>query len=411
MAIERYTLAGLSITRSEWFSRVDGWSNSSTLPIDFVKCVSIDELRMRVKGGQNFSAVMVDAEYIQLDRELETFIDSAGALLVVIGNESDLTRKELRRSKCLPSTFERTDLARFLAHNCRPSHTFSSIADTLEPPQEKYASASSIIAVTGPGGTGTSTVAMILSQLIGQTSQTSGSVVLLDGKQHPELAMLHDTNVVAPSIHELADACRFAIPSHEKVRDYTFHINSRNYDLLLGAQTSLGWAALRPERIDLTFATLRSAYDVVVADIAPEFDGESTIGSIDIEEHNYISRYIARSAQQIVIVGRDTAKGLFSTARVISDLIRFEVSPNSIQVVIIGERGRRFEFRKTKAAILDLTDLPRETPVTPLPYFPEIEAIHHDVSPFPRKITMPLVDMANGFASALGTPTKAEAIA
>ena len=48
-AADRWVLLGLAGPRSGWFADVSRWANESTIPVDFVKCVSADEVRARME--------------------------------------------------------------------------------------------------------------------------------------------------------------------------------------------------------------------------------------------------------------------------------------------------------------------------------------------------------------------------
>ena len=41
-ANDRYVVLGLAHVRSPWFREVSRWATSAVIPIDFVKCVSVD---------------------------------------------------------------------------------------------------------------------------------------------------------------------------------------------------------------------------------------------------------------------------------------------------------------------------------------------------------------------------------
>ena len=71
-----------------------------------------------------------------------------------------------------------------------------------------------VIAVTGPGGTGASTVAMSAAQAVSTgVGGQPGNVVLADLCLRAEQGMLHDSQSVAPGLQELVDAHRSGRPS------------------------------------------------------------------------------------------------------------------------------------------------------------------------------------------------------
>ena len=67
MTPDRYVLLGLAGVRAGWFGDVAHWATSATLPVDFVKVVSLEEARARLLSGRPFSALLVDAGLTALD--------------------------------------------------------------------------------------------------------------------------------------------------------------------------------------------------------------------------------------------------------------------------------------------------------------------------------------------------------
>ncbi len=52
MSTERFVVLGLAHVRAGWFVEVSRWSTSGVMPIEFVKCVSVDEVRGRLAGAR-----------------------------------------------------------------------------------------------------------------------------------------------------------------------------------------------------------------------------------------------------------------------------------------------------------------------------------------------------------------------
>ncbi len=65
-----------------------------------------------------------------------------------------------------------------------------------------------LVAVTGPAGGGSSTIAMALAQGLAATAGQAGMVLLADLALHADQALLHDAGDVVPGVQELADAHR-----------------------------------------------------------------------------------------------------------------------------------------------------------------------------------------------------------
>jgi hypothetical protein len=70
MAADRYVVLGLARARAGWFGQVARWATAAALPVDFVKTVSGEEVRSRLRSGRPFSALLVDGGLAALDRDL-----------------------------------------------------------------------------------------------------------------------------------------------------------------------------------------------------------------------------------------------------------------------------------------------------------------------------------------------------
>ena len=52
---DQFVVLGVARVRSTWFRELSQWSTSAALPVDFVKCISLDEVRARLGSGRAFS--------------------------------------------------------------------------------------------------------------------------------------------------------------------------------------------------------------------------------------------------------------------------------------------------------------------------------------------------------------------
>src|SRR5439155_21583743 len=116
MAGDRYVLLGLAQARSSWFRAVAQWANSASIPAEFVKCVSVEELRARLASNRSFSAVVVDGSLAALDRDLVDTAMRAGCAVIVI-DDRRATRDwaALGVHDVLPDFFDRKSLLDALA--------------------------------------------------------------------------------------------------------------------------------------------------------------------------------------------------------------------------------------------------------------------------------------------------------
>src|SRR5690606_17358199 len=84
MPADRYVLLGLAGVRTRWFGDVARWATSAALPVEFVKVVTVEEARARLRSGRPFSAVLVDAGMAALDRDLVELAAGLGAAVVAV---------------------------------------------------------------------------------------------------------------------------------------------------------------------------------------------------------------------------------------------------------------------------------------------------------------------------------------
>lgn len=319
MTRERFVLAGLARARAPWFRSVAGWATSASIPAEFVKCVSAEELRAMLDGPRRFSAVLLDGGLPATDRDLLASVREDGAAPIVIdapGVARDWS--ELGAAAVLPATFERDALLDVLSTYATmvpigdTSPTEPAAADPIALPHAP------VVAVCGPGGTGTSTVAMALAE--GLAATHDGTVLLADLRRHAEQGMLHDARDVAPSVQELVEAHRGRRPAAAEVLEHTFFVEERGYHLLLGLRRARYWAVLRPRVFEAAFSSLQRVFDTVVADVDADLEGEADGGSLDVEERNVMARTVAGRCAVAFVVGRCDAKGVHALVRVIADL-------------------------------------------------------------------------------------------
>ncbi len=335
----RYVLLGLAPARADWFRDVAQWANTGMIPAEFVKCLSAEEVRARLSSGRPFSALMADASLPALDRDLVDTARAAGCAVVVVGDGRrgrDWTG--LGAAATLASRFERKDLIEALAGHA------SLIGRADRPPVVDEVAAEvgwrgPLVAVTGSGGTGASTMAIAIAQGMATDPRHGGSVLLADFCLRAEQAMLHDARDVVPGVQELIDGYRTGRPTIEEIRATTFAVPERGYRLLLGMRRSRAWSTIRPKAFHAALDGVRSAFRAVVADVDADVEGEDGGGSIDIEERNVMARATCATADVVVAVGLPGMKGIHSLAGVVTDLVDLG-TPTGRIVVLVNQAPR-----------------------------------------------------------------------
>lgn len=332
---ERYVVLGLAPARAAWFRAVGSWANSGALPAEFVKCLSAEEVAARLASGRPFSALVADGCLPAVDRDLVARATASGcAVLVVDDRRVNRDWAGLGVARVLPADFGRDDLLHALAAEARMVQRSHARAEDLVARPVPTGWRGTVVAVTGPGGTGASTVAMALAQALGDDVRQAGMVLLADLRLHAELAMLHDAGDVCPGVQELVESHRGGLPSADEVRSLVLTPAGRPYHLLLGLRRARFWPALRPQAFAAAFESLEHAFRIVVCDVDADLEGEDDGGSVDVEERNVMARTAAARAQVVFAVGLPTMKGLHGLVRVIDGLLAFGVAADRILPVL-----------------------------------------------------------------------------
>ena len=303
------------------------------IPVEFVKCVTVEEVRARLASGRAFSALLIDSGTPGVDRDLIDESRACGcAVLVVDDGRHRRDWTALGAAAVLPATLTRADLLDAL-----DVHAVAISRHDVLPTRELATNASwrgRLIAVLGAGGVGSSTVSIALAQGLGSDVRLGGLVLLADLCLDADHAMLHDVGDVMPGVQELVDAFRNGDPSASEVRAVTFSTGERPYDLLLGLRRHRDWVTIRPRAFDAALDGARRVYKAVVADVDPDVEGETQCGSLDVEERNLFARAVTSRADVAVVVSLPTPKGLHRMVRIVDALLEHGVQPGRIAPVV-----------------------------------------------------------------------------
>ena len=353
MAGDRYVLLGLARPRAAWFRDVGRWATSAAIPAEFLKCVSVEELRARLAAGRNHSAVLLDGSLPAVDRDVVGAAREAGCVVLVVDDgRGGRDWAGLGAAAVLAPGFSAEVLLDALAtHATMVGRQAAGIeGEGTAGSVDLGVDRASVVAVLGPGGTGVSTVAAALAQGLGHAEAAPHPVLLADLALHAEQAMLHDVRDVVPGIQELVEAHRSRRPSAGEVQALTFSVVERRYALLLGLRRARYWTTLRPRAFGAAFASLRASYGVVVCDVTADLEGEDDAGSADVEERNLMARTAVPAADVVFAVGRPGVKGVHALVRVLTDLGRAGVPAGRVVPVFnMAPRAPRARAELSKA--------------------------------------------------------------
>lgn len=391
---EHYVVLGVARPRAEWFRDVGHWATSASLPAEFVRCLSLDEVRARLRSGRRFSAVLLDGDLPGVDRDLFDEARTAGAAPVVV-EEGPVRRPwaELGAAAVVTVPLDRDALLATLDEHAAPARDLPH-SPTVLVEAEAPAASGRLVAVTGPAASGSSTVAAALAQGLATDPSTSGRVLLLDAALDAVQGLLHDTDDVVPGLQELVEAHRAGRPGADEVRALTWDTGVRGYDLLLGLRRHRDWTALRPRAVEAATASLRGAWPVVVADVDGDLEGEPETGSLDVEERNLLARHLTATADVVVVTGTPTLVGVHRSVRLLADLLLHGVDAERLVPTVVGaprSRARRAEIARAVGRLLgELVPGAAVASPLPLPHRPDVESAHRDGGPLPRALVDPL---------------------
>jgi hypothetical protein len=334
MKDDHWVVLGLASPRARWFSELARWSTTAAVPVDFVKCVSAEEVRVRLATGRSYSALLVGGDAAGLDRDLVDTTRAAGAAVIVVDPTIPRDWNDLGVDRLLPCAFERADLMAVLNECATPISRVSATVETSADTATDITWRGNLVAVTGSGGAGTSTVAMGFAQSLASDASNAGMVVLADFARNGELAMLHDAREVVPGVQELVEAHRSGRLGSDEIRSMAFDAPVRGYHVLLGLRRQRDWTAIRPRALDVSIDGLRRSYRHVVVDVDVDVEGESETGSLDVEERNLIARTTLNTADIVVAVGTATTKGVHSLCRDLRQLHAFGIPLDRLLPVV-----------------------------------------------------------------------------
>jgi hypothetical protein len=336
MTAERYVLLGLAQVRSPWFRDLSRWATAASLPVEFFKTMSVEEVRVRLRAGRAYSALLIDDSIAGVDRDLVDLALEVGCAVVLVDSGRVGTSwSDLGASASLPLDFGPAELLQVLAQVATPmARRGDTTLDAMPDASSLAGYRGRLVAVTGPGGAGRSTVAMALAQGLAADPRHAELVCLADLALHADQAMLHDALDVVPGVVELVEAHRGGTPTVEAVRALTWRVEARGYHLLLGLRRHRDWTAIRPRAFEAAIDSLRRGFRVVVADVDDDVEGERSTGSLDVEERNGMARVVTAAADLVVVVGAPGLHGLHGLLRVTRDLLDHGVSGHRLLPVL-----------------------------------------------------------------------------
>lgn len=391
---ERFVVVGLAEPRAPWPRNVGRWATAAALPLEFVRCLSAEEVRARLAGGRRFSALLADGRANGVDRDLLALAAQHGCAVFVI-DDPRVARdwRALGADDLLEPEFGRDQLRRALVEHATPvDDTAARTSDPHPPTGSGWRGP--LVAVVGGGGAGTSTVAMALAQGAADDPRHGGRVVLADLCLDADLALLHDAREIVPGLPELVEVHRRADAAPSEVESLTFALADRGYRLLLGLRRHRDWTVLRPAAVHAALDGLRRAFHLVVVDCDADLEGEAECGSIDVEERNVLARTAVRLAACVVVVGDPGLKGTHRLVRLLDRATRAGVDPRRILTVVNrAPRAPRARAEITRALAELAQPVAGHAELASPIFLPErrrLDDLHRDAARLPASLTRPV---------------------
>jgi hypothetical protein len=162
----------------------------------------------------------------------------------------------------------------------------------------------------------------------------------------------------------------------------------RRYALLLGLRRARSWAVLRPRALHAAVRSLLGAFDVVVADVTADFEGEADGGSVDIEERNGLARSALAVADVGFVVGRPGVKGLHALVRTVGDVVEAGLPPGRVVPVVAAAPRSPRARAEVAAALAELAGPALPAPVAAPVFLParRVEGALRDAVPLPAPL-------------------------
>lgn len=384
----RYVVIGVTSTRNAWFSDVTRWTTSGVIAAEYSQAISIDEVRAVLGSGRKVSAVLAGATTHGLDRDFIALTSTLGVAVIIVAGSSDRRDWDsLGVAATLTEGFTPDELRDLLDRHAEPiepnSRRSSAVSASIDP-QETLAP---LVAVTGAGGSGVSTMAMALATGLGARTDADDepiSTALADLTRTGDLAMYHDVGDVIPGLPELVEAHRGDTPDPSAVRELLFDIPDRPYDLLLGQRRSRDSAAMAPLSTAAAIDGLRRSYATVVVDVDPTIDGEAETGSVEIEHFNSAQRHALAVASVVVVVSSPGMRGVRRLANLLSALDRFRIP--AARVLPIWNHAPRRPPSRASLTRFTAEINPMDEAVHPPLFIKHVrllEDVHHSVGRLP----------------------------
>ncbi len=356
MSAPRYVLLGLEAAGT-WPASLRDLVAARDADDEYLPCDGPADLLSRLATGRRFSAVLVDQRASGLDRELVRRSLAADCPVIVVGGPADAPRLlDLGATVHVPDPDDGGPLDDALAVALADhAHPIGPVDDLRFGPRIATPSGDRwtgrLVAVTGPGGSGASTVARALAAGLVDDPRLRGEVLLVDACLQADQAHLHGIDEPTSDLRAATQAHRGGDPDGTTVRSLLTDPPGCRYRLLPGIRRRGDWPAIGGPTLTAALRNLRDHHLATVVDVDPMVDLAPVHQPVGPATPGEPSRIVVELADLVVLVHHagaprraadrvadDLAEAGLPTDR----LVRFEVGDARRRTL----RGRRRDTRR-----------------------------------------------------------------
>jgi hypothetical protein len=349
---------------------------SATSDVEFLRCLSATEVRAVLGAGRPVTVLLLDSAVV--DRDLIAEAHRFGVPTVLVHSTGPpLDWADLGCVATLHEPVGPTEVMELIeaieAQPPSPAPLMRARSVDLDGPLDPAV----LIAVTGTGGCGVTTVAMLIAEAFARRPAdrpTHGhDTVLVDATDTDGVALYHDLDPASGGIRELIEMHRRDRVDPAEVRALTQRVGNRPYGVIVGdplgsaVSTSSTTAAAVLDGLGRTFATVV----VDAGTLSPASpSGSSSIGALAVS-----------CAQAVVVVGRS---GLHGVHRLVecADHVTLLRGPGARFTTVCAAAPRSPAERRAVVAELEID----RRSVVFIPTINRLERVHRDVARLPGSI-------------------------
>ncbi|MEO2170307.1 MAG: hypothetical protein ABGY25_01230, partial [Acidimicrobiales bacterium] len=271
--------------------------------------------------GRPFSAVLVDHRTVGLDRELVRRASAAGCPVIVVGGADDPGRlASLGATAHMVDPPNLQDLDGMLARHATPIGRIDDLRLGLRAEDGPVGWTGRMVAVTGPGGTGASTVARLLAAALADDPRMYSSVLLVDACLEADQAHMHGITDSQVDLQAAARAHRNGDPVDSELRALTFVPAGHRHRLLPGIRQRRDWPTIGGPSLEAALGNLRDHHLATIVDVDPYVDLAPTHQPVGPTTPGEPARIVFGMADLVLVVGRAGSDSVRSLARVRANL-------------------------------------------------------------------------------------------